>query len=70
MFIPVFIILVSPLGCSNANVTSDLEMQVMLAANSCVTKNICEAADYEGFPAVRISSQSFFQLKDPVNWQS
>lgn len=30
----------------------DVKMQVRLAANSCVTKNISEAGDYGGFPAV------------------
>lgn len=29
-------------------------MQVRLAANSCVTKDIKEPGDYGGFPAVRI----------------
>lgn len=34
-----------------------VHMQVRLAANSCVSKDITEPGDYGGFPAVRI----FFQ---------
>lgn len=46
---------------------SDLvELQVRLAANSCVTKDIREPGDYGGFPAVRFIL--FFLLSHPDVW--
>lgn len=43
-------------------------LQVRLAANSCVTKDLAESGDYGGFPAVRMVFYSSFSSFISSSW--